>query len=209
MDILQTVKTHTAAMRLPLYAVTLSAIPQPDTPVMLILHWHGFRRHMPFNVSGLAMPLRSVAGSAMQINARWNHVEELDLAMLHAAWRLGAWNLERANHRPWWRLNAGQSESLACQRAFGLFPDAPDDQAMVVEAPDHAFMLEQAGLKGYVHWQFRPRVSGVWAQIESDDVTLAADGTRRSLCPISPKPYDRHRAGSETYRLGLGDGLRV
>src|SRR5690606_19655525 len=75
MQILQTIQAHAAAMRLPLYAVTLSAVAKPDTPVILILHWHGFRRESVLKLSDIDLPLRSVAGSALQINTSWQAVE--------------------------------------------------------------------------------------------------------------------------------------
>jgi hypothetical protein len=34
------------AVNLPLYAITLTAVPRVDTPVLLMLHWHGFRHEM-------------------------------------------------------------------------------------------------------------------------------------------------------------------
>jgi len=207
MDILETIQAHAAAMRLPLYAVTLSAVAKADTPLMLILHWHGFGRQTATRLEGLRMPVRPVAGSALQINTGWNRVETLDEAMLAAAWRLGAWDLERANHRPWWRLNAGLGETMACHRAFASYPGEPADRHMVVEAPDQDLMVELAGVTGYIRWQFHPRATGIWARLDEDDATLEADGTRRSLCPLAPAPYDKHRTGRNVYRLGRGAGI--
>ena len=63
MDIIETIASHTAALRMPLYAVTASAIRKADTPLILTLHWHGFLR------DGMAEGgLRAVAGSAVQLN---------------------------------------------------------------------------------------------------------------------------------------------
>ena len=207
MDILGTIQAHAAAMRLPLYAVTLSAVAKADTPLMLILHWHGFRRRTVARLPGVEAPLRSVAGSALQLNERWSQVESLDAAMLRAAWSLGAWDLERANHRPWWRLNAGLNETVSCHRAFASYPDEPSDQVVMVEAPDQEALLEMAAIKGYVRWLFRPRVAGVWGEADADDATLEPDGSRTSPCPVRPLPYDRHSPGRSLYRLGTGNGL--
>lgn len=207
MDILATIRAHADAMRLPLYAVTLSAVARAGTPLILILHWHGFRRETVAKPPGVDLPPRSVAGSALQINARWSHVELLDEAMLQAAWRLGAWDLERSSHRPWWRLNAGLGETMACHRAFASYPGEPADRAVLVEAPDQNMLLELAAVSGYVRWQFRPRAAGIWSQLLDDDATLEADGSRSSSCPVAPVPYDRHRPGRAVYRLGRGGGL--
>ncbi|HWK61572.1 MAG TPA: diguanylate cyclase [Eoetvoesiella sp.] len=208
MKILETIQAHANAMHLPLYAVTLSAVAKADTPLILMLHWHGFRRQSTVKLKGIDMPMRSVAGSALQINSGWKRVESLDQAMLDAAWQLGAWDLERANHRPYWRLNAPLQEAIACRRAFGDYPDNADC-TMMVEAPDQAKLLELAASTGYVRWIFRPRASGVWGQLPDDDKTLKQDGTRNWPCPVAPQPYDRHRAGRSLYRLGEGAALII
>ena len=44
MDVLEQIRGQMDAVNLPLYAITLTAVPCPDTPVLLMLHWHGFRR---------------------------------------------------------------------------------------------------------------------------------------------------------------------
>lgn len=150
MQILQTIQAHAAAMRLPLYAVTLSAVAKPDTPVILILHWHGFRRESVLKLSDIDLPLRSVAGSALQINTSWQAVEALDEAMLDAAWQLGAWDLERATHRPWWRLNAPLEETINCHRAFASYPGESPERYVMLDAGDQAELLALAARRGYV-----------------------------------------------------------
>jgi len=209
MQILQTIQAHVAAMRLPLYAVTLSAVAKSQTPVMLILHWHGFRRQSTVQLDGVEMPMRSVAGSALQINASWHEVETWDEAMLEAAWKLGAWNLERETHRPWWRLNAPVEETLACHRAFGDYPGEEADKHVMVDSPDQAELLELAAMRGYVRWLFRPRVHGIWKDVEDDDVTLEDDDTRSAPCPVKAAAFDRHRPGRRVYRLGRAGTILV
>lgn len=208
MKILETIQAHATAMRLPLYAVTLSAVAKANTPVILILHWHGFRRQSTLKLTDIPLPKYPVAGSALQINGGWQYVEYLDQAMLDAAWRLGAWNLERVNHRPWWRLNAPLRETVACHRAFGAYDQSEQDHYMLVEAPDQAVLLELAAVKGYVRWMFQPRVSGVWDQLPADDATLEDGSARASSCPVAPQPYDSHRPGRNLYRLGRGVATR-
>ena len=44
MDVLEQIRDQMSAVKLPLYAVTMTAVPCPDTPILLMLHWHGFRR---------------------------------------------------------------------------------------------------------------------------------------------------------------------
>ncbi|MEI2418161.1 diguanylate cyclase [Orrella sp. JC864] len=209
MEIFETITAQAAAMRLPLYAVTLSAPSRPRAPLMLILHWHAFLRETPLKTPGLRPPPRPVAASALQIDVPWQQVETLDRAMLDAAWQLGAWELERSTHRPWWRLNAPARETLDCHRAFADYPDDQAGQASMVQAPDQAQMLAQAATRGYVRWLFRPRVAGVWQALDEDDVTLQAQGGRALPCPVSPWPFDRHRAERRLYRLGRGGRLVI
>src|SRR5690606_18314616 len=207
MRILETIQSQADAMGLPLYAVTLSTVAKPDAPPVLILHWHGFRRHTPVQVPGIEIPPRPVPGSAMQIDVRWRRIETLDEATLEAAWRLGAWDLERSNHRPWRRLNAPVSETMACHRAFGSYPDEPEGRMAIVDAPDLDALLDLAATKGYVRWLFRPRAAGVWGSLDEDDITLHDGRTRQDACPVTPMPYDRHRSGRDVYRLGRGRRL--
>ncbi|STB71899.1 hypothetical protein [Chromobacterium violaceum] len=44
MELFDTLSAQIRHMRLPLFAVSLSAVPFPDTPLLLMLHWHGFRQ---------------------------------------------------------------------------------------------------------------------------------------------------------------------
>ena len=202
MQILQTIQAHVAAMRLPLYAVTLSAVAKPDTPVMLILHWHGFLRETAVKLPGIDIPLRSVAGSALQINTSWKAVELWDEAMLEAAWKLGAWDLERVTHRPWWRLNAPLEETISCYQAFASYPGSTPDQHVILDACDQAELLRLAAMRGYVRWLFRPRAFGIWKEVGDDDVTLDTDDRRNTPCPVKAAEFDRHRPGKLLYRLG-------
>jgi hypothetical protein len=205
MDILETITTHAMALRLPLYAVTVSATRKADTPIMLIMHWHGFRRGL--EGSGT---LQSVAGSAVQINQRWDSYAVIDRAILDAGWRLGAWEVERIARPAWWRLNAPDSEALACRRAFADYSDIESvDEAVVLEAPDHQALLELASRRGYVRWLFRPRKGGLWKQADADDGTLDADGGRSSPCPVTPQPDGRDLRRKVLYRLGRGRDFLV
>lgn len=209
MQILETIQAHVAAMRLPLYAVTLSAVAKSRTPVMLILHWHGFHRESPLRLKGVHLPLRSVAGSALQINAPWQEVKTWDEAMLEAAWRLGAWDLERETCRPWWRLNAPIEETLACHRAFADYREGESETHVMVDSPDQAELLELAAMQGYVRWMFRPRRYGIWKEVEDDDITRDVNDARSTPCPVKPAPFDRHRPGRRVYRLGQAGSILV
>ena len=42
MELLDRIEDQVASTRLPLFAITLAAVPCPDTPIILTLHWHGF-----------------------------------------------------------------------------------------------------------------------------------------------------------------------
>ncbi len=42
MELLERIEEQIAATQLPLFAITVAAVPCPDTPVILTLHWHAF-----------------------------------------------------------------------------------------------------------------------------------------------------------------------
>ncbi|WP_251865188.1 diguanylate cyclase [Achromobacter sp. Marseille-Q4962] len=208
MQIYEIISDHQAGMRLPLYAVTLAAPAYAGAPVLLIMHWHAFRRETPLRLSGATPPSRAVPGSAVELPVPWRGIEDLDRVLLDAAWRLGAWDLERSGHGPWWRLGAGEGEALAGRRAFGDYPDATADApAPVLDAPSQADLLQLSARRGYVRWLFRPRSGGIWDELPADDATLADGGGRQAPCPVAPHAYDAGKPGRWVYRLGRGDGF--
>ena len=44
MELMERIEQQMAATQLPLFAITLAAVPCPDTPLILTLHWHAFVR---------------------------------------------------------------------------------------------------------------------------------------------------------------------
>lgn len=206
MEIFETITAHRDAMKLPLYAVTVTAVPRADTPLLVIMHWHGFRRETALSLPGVELPPRAVPSSAIQINELWQSVASIDQATLDAAWQLGAWDVERLSCPPWWRLGAPAREVLECHRAFGQYPDDESGCAVIADAPDRDALMEIAARQGYIRWMFRPCKGGLWEGFD-DDGTLAEDHGRPLPCPVAPAPYDAHRAGRTVYRLGRGRGL--
>ncbi len=89
MDLFDIVQAQMETVKLPLYAVTVSAVAQVNTPLVAILHWHGFRRATPLVLPGVDIPARPVPGSAIQIGAPWHSFEAVDMALLDAAWQPG------------------------------------------------------------------------------------------------------------------------
>jgi hypothetical protein len=75
MDFAECISDQLAAAGRPLVGVTLAAVPCPDTPLILTLHWHGFveERIAPVET---AKPVRfsSVPSSALQLNMRWDEL---------------------------------------------------------------------------------------------------------------------------------------
>lgn len=196
MDVFGRVSGQLDAVRLPLFAVTLTAVPRANTPVLLILHWHGFRRAE--HSAAQRRRLAPVPGSALQINERWDRLQTLDEAMLDAAWRLGAWELDREERRACATAGASGRESLECRQAFG--EAAGDEAALVAEAPDREALLALGAAVGYVRWLFRPVRGGLWRQTAEDD-TLTVEGGRSSPCPVaSQSPVGA--AARTRYRLG-------
>ena len=208
---LDRIEQQTSTMRLPLFAITVAAVPCPDTPVILTLHWHGFLREKIAEVEG-AQPVsfRSVPSSALQLNERWDDLLALDLAALEAAWRLGAWDVARAERPSCARPGADSSEALDCLRAFGAFPyGSAGDPVIVADAPDADDLIEVAARRGYLMWTFRPVHGGIWHEV-ADDATLKPDGTREPPCPVEPLPPRNDRARRTVYRFGVsGAELRM
>ncbi|WP_418648211.1 hypothetical protein ACNQFN_05550 [Thauera butanivorans] len=202
MEILQSIIAQVDTVRLPLYAVTVTALPRPDTPLLLILHWHGFRRDERMPAGDPLTRRRPVPGSALQLNARWRALEEIDAAMLDAAWQLGAWDMERHARRACARVGAPEQETVECRQAFGANPLAPGDEShLLAEAPDRSEMMHFAAAKGYVRWLFRPVRGGVWRTVAEDD-TLRPDGGREPPCPVAPRSGQGRRGVPLVYRLG-------
>lgn len=208
MDVLEHIKGQMTAVKLPLYAVTMTAVPCPDTPVLLMLHWHGFRRNFLYD-SREAQPVafRPVPASALQLNEQWDEVETLDFAALEAAWELGAWDIARQQRRPCMRPGADTTEALECLQAFGNVPESFGGRDLLVaEAPDAEELLKLGAQVGYLTWQFRPVCGGIWADV-ADDVTLKPDGTRPGPCPLLPEPPVGHRDSKVVYRFGHSEHI--
>ena len=209
MDVLEQIRGQMAAVKLPLYAVTLTAVPCPDTPVLLMLHWHGFRRDFLYD-SRDAQPVafRSVPASALQLNEQWDELETLDFAAMEAAWELGAWDVARQRRRSCMRPGADTTEAFECLQAFGNVPEALGGgrDLIVAEVPDADELLKLGAQVGYFTWQFRPVCGGIWADVV-DAVTLEPDGTRPAPCPVLPDlPLD-HRESKVVYRFGHSENI--
>ena len=210
MDVLEQIKGQMAAEKLPLYAVSMTAVRCPDTPVLLMLHWHGFRREFLYDAHD-AQPVgyRSVPVSALQLNEQWGELQTLDMAAMEAAWELGAWDVARFQRRSCMRPGADTSEALECLQAFGTVPEALGGRDLVVaDAPDVDEMLKLGASVGYLTWQFRPVCGGIWADV-ADDITLDPDGTRKPPCPVLPELPIGDRPSKKVYRFGHSDNITL
>jgi hypothetical protein len=203
MELFDKITGQIDSVRLPLFAVTLTALPRANTPVLLILHWHGSRPDADARAVGDTLVARlPVPGSALQINANWNEIAGLDGAMLDAAWQLGAWELDRDERRGCNTIGASEREALECRQAFGEDPFTGAAGTLVVaEAPDREEMLRLGARFGYIRWKFRPVRGGVWCETAEDD-TLAHDGGRRLPCPVGVKAPVGTRVSRTRYHLG-------
>ena len=130
-------RSHGRGQPLPSFAITLAAVPCPDTPVILTLHWHGFIKEKLVEVEEAeTVSYTPIPSSALQVNERWN-----DLARSIARrWRrLGAGRVGRRARRArgCMRPGAESREALECLQAFGAFPYGINGQQVVVsDAPD-------------------------------------------------------------------------
>ncbi|MCX9155769.1 hypothetical protein OPU71_06470 [Niveibacterium sp. 24ML] len=210
MRIFDTLSAQIDSVGLPLFAVTLAAVPRADTPLLMFMHWHGFRREGPRRTADASREARPVASSALQINSRWQAIAHIESDVLDAAWQLGAWNLERDEKRACNTVGAPLSEALACRQAFGDYPAFDERETLLAEAPDRASLMQLAAEVGYVQWQFRPVAGGVWAASGGDD-TLDASGHRAPPCPVSAESLagGARRSRRTVYRLGAVHRLIV
>lgn len=206
MHIFDIVCAHMDAVRLPLYAVHATRLNQPDSPTLLFLHWHGFRRATPLRLPGVTLPARAVPSSALQFDGPWASSSAAEEELLDAAWRLGAWDVERLQQRACNSAGAPASEAYACRLAFGdNAAGYPDDAVLDAGAPVRGELMRQAAQRGYARWLFQPVKGGVWAGVGPGDDSLDADGGRRSACPVRPLP--RGSDSRTVYRLGRLDRL--
>ena len=192
-QLLELVESQMIANRLPLMAVSLAAVPHANTPTVLTLHWHGFIE-VRLADEGEAVGYQSVPSSALQVNTRWDHFDDIEFDALETAWELGAWNLERLEAKPFGRVAAETQETLLGMTAFGTSPIHIDGEApFVSEVPDGEDLIEMASREGYVQWLFRPVRGGMWGEVTNDE-TLEAGGYRNPTCPLHTQPMlDAHR----------------
>ena len=204
MDILERIEDQIAATGLPLVGITLAAVPCPDTPVILTLHWHGFIKEKLAEVEQAeAVSYTSVPSSALQLNERWRDLVAVDHATMEAAWALGAWDVARAERPGCLRPGASSTEALECLQAFGSFPFGINgNQVVVADAPDADELLQLAAARGYLMWLFRPVRGGIWAEY-ADDATLTAAGRRPPPCPHRPIPPKLDGNHKTLYRFGI------
>ena len=205
MHLLEHIETQVISNRLPLVAVTLAAVPYANTPVVLQLHWHGFVETRLANVTDAnVVAYQAVPSSALQVNDRWDGLDQLENEVLDVAWELGSWDLARVEAPPFVRPGASAQESLECMGAFGAIPVVLDGQSPVVaEVPDAEELIQAASRSGYVQYVFRPVRGGVWADVAEDD-TLEEGGYRNPPCPLlAQAPAERPRRSRRVvYQLG-------
>ncbi|KPK27347.1 MAG: hypothetical protein AMJ66_11175 [Betaproteobacteria bacterium SG8_40] len=207
MDFAECISDQIAAAGRPLVGVTLAAVPCPDTPLILTLHWHGFVEERIAPIES-ATPVRfsSVPSSALQLNIRWTDLLSLDLAAMEAGWELGAWDVARTERQGCVRPGAPDKETMECRQAFASLPAGErGEQWVVSEAPDAEDLLGLASRSGYVLWSFRPVHGGIWAEV-ADDATLRSDGTRKPPCPHHPVPPGGRKMHRTVYRFGVSAG---
>lgn len=207
MDLLERIEDQIAATGLPLVGITLAAVPCPDTPVILTLHWHGFIKEKLAEVAQAeAVSYTSVPSSALQLNDRWRDLVAVDRATMEAAWELGAWDVARAERPGCLRPGASSTEALECLQAFGSFPFGINGhQVVVADAPDADELVQLAASRGYLMWLFRPVRGGIWAEY-ADDATLTAGGRRAPPCPHRPIPPRLDGKRKTVYRFGVPAG---
>jgi len=207
MELLERIESQIAATGLPLVGITVAAIPCPDTPVILTLHWHGFIKEKSARLDTRErLSYTPVPSSALQLNDRWRDLISVDQAAMAAAWELGAWDVARAERKACMRPGAPSTEAIECLQAFGAFPFGVNgNQVVVSEAPDADELVQLAAARGYLMWLFRPVSGGIWAEC-ADDLTLSAKGRRAPPCPHRPIPPKCDGNRKMVYRFGVAAG---
>jgi len=195
-SILEVIEDQLVANRLPLAGVTLAALPFPNTPAVLSLHWHGFVE-LPAAPPRESLVYQSVPSSALQLTLRWDEFEDLETDVLEASWELGAWDLRRTGSVP---CGASAQRYAECLTSFGVSgQEINGDQLFVADVPDGPELVDVAARAGYIRWQFRPTWCGLWKDL-ADDLTLQAGGYRNPLCPVGARPLEG--AGAVVFQMG-------
>ena len=204
MELLDRIEDQVASTGLPLFAITLAAVPCPDTPLILTLHWHGFIKEKLADVEEAeAVSFTPIPSSALQLNERWRDLVAVDRAAMDAAWELGAWDVQRAERSGCMRPGAESREALECLQAFGSFPfGISGSNVVVADAPDADELVEVAARRGYLMWLFRPVSGGIWGEY-ADDATLMEAGRRKPPCPLLPIPPTCEGNRKTVYRFGV------
>src|SRR5262245_2810481 len=204
MEILERIEDQISATGLPLVGITLAAVPCPDTPVILTLHWHGFIKERLAEVEQAeTVSYTPLPSSALQLNERWRDLVAVDRAAMEAAWELGAWDVARAERPGCLRPGASSTEAIECRQAFGSFSCALNGSELVVaDTPDADELLRLAAARGYLVWQFRPVSGGIWADV-TDDATLSREGRRPPPCPHRVVPPKCDGSRRTVYRFGI------
>ncbi|MCW5625160.1 MAG: diguanylate cyclase [Burkholderiales bacterium] len=208
MELLERIESQMSATRLPLVAITIAAVPKPDTPVIMTLHWHGFvKERLIDDASREPVAFTPIPSSALQVNQRWDDLLDLDRAALEAGWELGAWDVSRAELPSCIRPGAPSRDAMDCLKAFGQFPwGVNGNDVVVADAPDADELVSVASRTGYLMYLFRPVHGGIWGDV-ADDRTLRPDGTREPPCPVEPIVPRVDRARRTVYRFGVADAL--
>src|ERR1700740_2260125 len=100
MNLFGMLRDQMGSVRLPLFAVTVTAAAQVNTTLIAMLHWHGFPRATPLVLPGVEIPRRPAPASTIELEAPWHSFETVDAMLLDAAWQSGAW--ECPAHRVAW-----------------------------------------------------------------------------------------------------------
>jgi len=200
-SILDVIEDQLVANRLPLAGVTIAALPFPNTPAVVSLHWHAFVEKA--STPDRAAPLyQCVPSSALQINIRWDQFQDLEADVLEASWELGAWDLRRIEAPGCGRARSPARAYTEMQTSFGVSAQVIDgERVFIAEVPDAEELVGAAARAGYVHWEFRPTWCGLWKDLAAD-VTLEKGGYRNPRCPLSGCAYEPGDARTIVFQLG-------
>jgi len=200
-SILELIEDQLVANRLPLTGVTIAALPFPNTPAVVSLHWHAFVE-ITGATEGAPPVFQSVPSSALQINIHWGQFADLETDVLETSWELGAWDLRRIEAPGCGKSRSPGRAYTEMQTSFGVSPQVIDgERVFVADVPDADELVEAAARAGYVHWEFRPTWSGLWKDL-AVDLTLEEGGYRNPRCPLAARAYEPGDARTIVFQLG-------
>ena len=187
MRILERIEDQIASTQLPLVGITLAAVPCPDTPVILTLHWHGFIKEKLAEVEeAQTVSYTPIPSSALAVNDCWRLSPSILLR-----WKRRGRSVRGTSLAPSARAACACAKRRGARMpaGFRLFPTASRHsgrrlrrsrrrRASATRRPTRLSL--KRGCSG--------RSEAASGREHAADATLGPEGTRPAPCPHRPIP---------------------